>query len=81
MLWRGSATIVAVETQQCIVCVAELHVTVSCVKILNGCTALLKWQIYVAGNNETRSRTPLIRVNWDGEPSGYAESPDNWIFI
>jgi hypothetical protein len=27
------------------------------------------------------SRTPLIRINWDGEPSGYAEIPDNWIFI
>ena len=26
------------------------------------------------------SRTPIIRINWDGEPSGYAEIPDNWIF-
>jgi hypothetical protein len=26
------------------------------------------------------SRTPLIRINLDGEPSGYAENPDNWIF-
>jgi hypothetical protein len=26
-------------------------------------------------------RTPLILVNWDGEPSGYAENPDNWIFL
>jgi hypothetical protein len=26
-------------------------------------------------------RTPLIRINWDGEPSGYAENPDNWIFF
>jgi len=25
------------------------------------------------------SRTPLIRNNCDGEPSGYAEIPDNWI--
>jgi len=23
------------------------------------------------------SRTPLIRINWDGEPSGYTENPDN----
>jgi hypothetical protein len=23
----------------------------------------------------------LIRINWDGEPSGYAENPDNWIFL
>ena len=26
-------------------------------------------------------RTPLIQINQDGEPSGYAENPDNWIFI
>ena len=24
--------------------------------------------------------TPLIRINWDGEPSYYTENPDNWIF-
>jgi hypothetical protein len=24
------------------------------------------------------SGTPLIRINWDGESSGYAEYPDNW---
>jgi len=22
-----------------------------------------------------------IQINWDGEPSGYAENPDNWIFL
>ena len=27
------------------------------------------------------SITPLIRNNFDGEPSGYAENPDNWIFL
>jgi hypothetical protein len=27
------------------------------------------------------SRTPLIRINLDGEPSEYAENPDNWIFL
>jgi hypothetical protein len=27
------------------------------------------------------SRAPLIRINLDGEPSGYAEIPDNWIFL
>jgi len=26
-------------------------------------------------------RTPIIRINWDGETSDYAESPDNWIFL
>jgi hypothetical protein len=28
----------------------------------------------------TSGRAPLIRINWDGELSGYAENPDNWIF-
>ena len=27
------------------------------------------------------SRTPTVRINWDGEPSGYAENPDNSIFL
>jgi len=26
-------------------------------------------------------RTPLIRIKWDGELSGYAENPDNWIYL
>jgi hypothetical protein len=26
-------------------------------------------------------RTPLVWINWDGEPSAYAENPDNWIFF
>jgi hypothetical protein len=24
------------------------------------------------------SRTPIIWINWDDDPSGYAENPDNW---
>jgi len=27
------------------------------------------------------TRTPLFRINWDGEPSGYTENPDNLIFL
>jgi len=26
-------------------------------------------------------RTPIVRINWDVKPSGYAENPDNWIFL
>jgi len=26
-------------------------------------------------------RTPLIRINWEGEKSGYAENPDNWTLL
>jgi len=27
------------------------------------------------------NRTPFIRINWDDDPSGYPENPDNWIFL
>jgi len=27
------------------------------------------------------SRTPIIRINWDAQPTAYAEYPDNWIFF
>jgi hypothetical protein len=27
------------------------------------------------------SKTPLIRINCDSEPSGCAENPDNWFFL
>ena len=27
------------------------------------------------------SVTPFIRINWDGEPSAYAEDPDDWIIF
>ena len=26
------------------------------------------------------SRNPHIRINWNGEPSGYAENPNYWHF-
>ena len=40
--------------------------------------------IFVHGTTKCfsfRSRTPLIRNNWDGDPSGYEENPDKWIFL
>jgi hypothetical protein len=30
---------------------------------------------------ELSELTPFLRINWDAEPSGYAENPDNWIFL
>jgi hypothetical protein len=30
---------------------------------------------------EKYSRTEFIRYNWDGKTSGYAENPDNLIFL
>jgi hypothetical protein len=31
--------------------------------------------------NSTVGKTPVIRINWDPESSGYSENQDNWIFI
>jgi len=27
------------------------------------------------------SRTPIIQINWDGEPTGYEQNPNKWIFL
>ena len=27
------------------------------------------------------SRIPLTHIKWDEETSGYADNPDNWIFL
>jgi hypothetical protein len=32
-------------------------------------------------NRSYGSKAPFIRINWDSEPSGYAENPDYWIFL
>jgi hypothetical protein len=32
-------------------------------------------------NTSKYSRNPIIRINWVGESSGYAENPDKWIFL
>jgi hypothetical protein len=32
-------------------------------------------------NVKNYNRTPLIRINWNCEPSGYEENQDNWIFL
>jgi len=29
----------------------------------------------------TQNRAPLIRIHWDGKPSGYAENLDNCAFL
>jgi len=43
-------------------------------------TSLHYWQETELDTVKYR-RTPLIRINLDSKPSGYAENPDNWIFI
>jgi hypothetical protein len=29
----------------------------------------------------TISKTPLVWINWESDPSEYAENQDNWIFL
>ena len=51
---------------------------------LNGAAAKLFRVVTYIGNRDFGLRysgTPLIRINSGGEPCGYAENLDNWIFI
>ena len=43
--------------------------------------ALVSTTTCTAGTKYEYNRTQLIRFNWDGDPSGYADNPDNWIFL
>jgi len=38
-------------------------------------------RVFCCVDSSQYSRTPLIRINWDDDPSGYEENPDNWIFL
>ena len=52
--------------------------------VLRPCSLWVLWLHTVksvARNIFTYSRTPIIRINWDGEASGYAENPDKLIFL
>jgi len=42
-----------------------------------GCVHTLRMRLF----RSQYSITPLIPINWEGTPSGYAENPDNWIFL
>jgi len=35
----------------------------------------------IFGYNKTYSRTPLVRINPDGEQFGFAGTTDNWVFL
>jgi hypothetical protein len=39
------------------------------------------WLVNFPKLSSMYSRTPLVRINSDGKPSGYAENPDNWILF
>ena len=48
-------------------------------KILN--SSLGTTENFVATGLRNYSRTRYIWIKWNGEPSGYAENLDNWIFL
>jgi hypothetical protein len=37
----------------------------------------LNWELDEGEYN----RTTFIRINWEEEPSGYVEKPENWNFL
>jgi len=38
-------------------------------------------RMYYEYYNFMYSRIPHVWINWDGEPSGYADNPDKWTFL
>jgi hypothetical protein len=38
-------------------------------------------QVRMGTNYHIRGRIPPIRINWDGQPSGDAGNPENWIVL
>jgi hypothetical protein len=50
-----------------------LQVTIGCVASVVHISEVVRCEVRVVNY----SRTPLIRINWDGEPPGYAENPGN----
>ena len=64
--WRLRPTIVAVETQQCILCVTQTHITLYYTKI-DCCTTMHLGQIYFANNKKTylglHAKYPILLLN------------------
>jgi len=69
-LWRGSVIVVAVKTQECIVCVCvvPLPVAVICTYKHPECRRTFRWQNYVAGNRRPRvydmTYDIFVNCNW-----------------
>jgi len=49
--------------------------------ILLGLVLPFKLILVRHGGSPKYNTNPHMRINWNGEPSGYAENPDNWIFL
>jgi len=57
----------------------SIHVSIHTLRIIY--LICLTYLIHPSIHLYINSRTPLIQINWDGEPSGYAGNPDNWSFL
>jgi hypothetical protein len=57
----------------------------SCETVSSARRSLLHGVIYLVVNfvivEVSTVVTALIQINWDGQPFGYAENPDDWIFL
>ena len=60
-LWRVSVTIVAMEMQQCVMCIVELHVTVNNITILSVARNCFYGEFISPATNETY---PRPHVKW-----------------
>jgi len=49
------------------------------------CASVPRTAVFSVPNVEYRlwkySKTSLVMINWSSQPSGYAENPDNYIFL
>jgi hypothetical protein len=64
-------------------CISEYRRSVSVSVSVSVCVSVCVSVFPVDLHKTQCSRNPLTcsRINWDGKLSGYAENPDNWIFL
>jgi hypothetical protein len=87
---RGNITLY-IHCRYCVsdMCDQHIHRTTQCVsqRLCHACLSsycyklLQHCALYITRTVKLHSTTALIRINWDGETSGYAENPGNWIFL
>jgi len=48
---------------------------------ISGIKFVMVFQLFNPSFRAVENITLIIRINWDVEPSGYVENPDNWIIL
>ena len=46
-----------------------------------GIKFIMVFQLFNSAFRAVGNRTLIMRINWDVEPSGYVENPDNWTIL